>query len=150
MSSAANETGGATVPAGPRGRTGAFLRFLVTGGLSYVVDLGTLIGLNSGAGWSVGAATTGAYVVAFVFTFTLNRLWVFRASEGSPSGQVTRYLVLVGVNYLVTLGIVLGLTALAVPVVVAKTAAVVVIALSNFVVYRGWVFRTPGAPAPPL
>jgi putative flippase GtrA len=131
-------------------RLGSFARFLVTGGLSYLVDVGTLVALNSGAGWSVGAATSGAYLVAFFFTFTMNRIWVFRASGSSAAGQVSRYLVLVGVNYLVTLGIVLGLTSLGVAVVVAKTAATVVIALSNFVVYRGWVFRAPQAPAPPL
>lgn len=133
-----------------RAPLGSFVRFLVTGGLSYVVDVGVLVALNSGAGWSVGAATTGAYLVAFFFTFTLNRVWVFRASESPAVGQATRYLVLVGVNYVVTLAIVLGLTSLDTPVVVAKTAAVVVIALSNFVVYRRWVFRTPNAPAPPL
>jgi putative flippase GtrA len=133
MSSPANQQG--------RAPLGSFVRFLVTGGLSYLVDVGTLVALNSGAGWSVAAATTGAYVVAFFFTFTLNRLWVFRASEDSATGQVARYLVLVGVNYLVTLAIVVGLTALGVPVVVAKTASTVVIALSNFLVYRHWVFR---------
>ena len=126
------------------------MRFLVTGGLSYLVDVGTLVALNSGAGWSVGAATTGAYLVAFFFTFTLNRLWVFRADHSPAAGQATRYLLLVGVNYLLTLGIVLGLNSLGVPVVVAKTVATVVIALSNFFLYRGWVFRAPDAPAPPL
>ena len=133
-----------------RAPLGSFVRFLVTGGLSYLVDVGTLVALNSGAGWSVGAATTGAYLVAFFFTFTLNRVWVFRASGDSATGQATRYLILVGVNYVVTLAVVLGLTELGVPVVVAKTTATVVIALSNFVVYRGWVFRAPEAPAPPL
>jgi putative flippase GtrA len=133
-----------------RRQLGPFVRFLVTGGLSYLVDVGTLVALNSGAGWSVGAATTGAYVVAFLFTFTMNRTWVFRASQAPAAGQVSRYLVLVGINYLVTLGIVLGLTSLGLEVVLAKTVAVVVIALSNFVVYRAWVFRSPQPPAPPL
>lgn len=124
---------------------GAFARFLVTGGISYLVDVGTLVALHSGLDWSLGLATTGAFAVAFVVTFTLNRIWVFQAGEEAAAGQVVRYLVLVGVNYLATLAIVLGLAQVGVPVVVAKTVAVVAIALSNFFLYRAFVFRTTGA-----
>lgn len=128
----------------------AFARFLTAGGASYVVDVGTLVALHSGLDWSVGAATSGAYLVAFFFTFTINRLWVFRAGGSGTTGQVGRYLVLVGINYFLTLGIVLGLTGLGVDVVIAKTVAAAVIAVSNFAVYRFWVFRAPADPLPPL
>lgn len=139
-----------TVKAADPSKWVEFGRFLTVGGLSYLVDVGVLVVLDSWAGWSVPAATTGAYLAAFVFTFTLNRLWVFRAGDGAATGQVFRYLVLVGINYLLTLGIVVGLTELGVAVVVAKTVATGVIAVGNFVVYRAWVFRTPGEPVPPL
>ncbi|WP_377325131.1 GtrA family protein [Pimelobacter simplex] len=123
---------------------GAFARFLVTGGISYLVDVGTLVALHSGLDWPLGLATTGAFAVAFVVTFTLNRIWVFQAGQEAAAGQVVRYLVLVGVNYVATLVIVLGLAHVGVPVVVAKTVAVVAIALSNFFLYRAFVFRTTG------
>lgn len=124
---------------------GAFLRFLMVGGLSYVVDLGTLLLLHDVAGWSVTAATSGAFLVAFVFTFTLNRQWVFPGSDGGVTGQVVRYLILVGANYLATLAIVVGLHAAGAPLAVAKTVAVAVLAVANFFLYRWFVFGTRAA-----
>jgi len=117
------------------------VRFLLVGGVSYVVDLGALLALPHPLGLSLPTATTGAYLVAFVFTFTLNRLWVFGAGEQPVGGQMVRYLVLVGVNYLLTLVLVLGLVRLGVPVAVAKTVSVGLIAVLNFVAYRRFVFR---------
>lgn len=133
----------AAMDAPRRPQAGAFLRFLVVGGLSYVVDLGSLLFLYGLAGAPLAAATTGAFAIAFVLTFTLNRLWVFDAASGGVSGQVVRYLALVGLNYLATLVIVLGLTAAGAPVAVSKTVAVAVIAVANYFLYRHFVFREP-------
>src|SRR3954452_20268239 len=74
--------------------SGTAWRFLVTGGLSYLVDTGTLILLHELSNWPVLWATTGAYLVAFVFIFTLNRVWVFEATDGAMGVQTVRYLIL--------------------------------------------------------
>lgn len=117
-----------------------FVRFLMVGGLSYLIDVGTLVGLDSGLGLPLAVATTGAYLAAFCVTFTLNRLWVFDAGDGSSGGQVLRYFVLVGVNYVLTLVIVLGLVGLGLAPAVAKTISVAVLAVLNFFLYRSFVF----------
>lgn len=115
-------------------------RFLVTGGLAYLVDTGALLSLHELANWPLPWATTGAYVGAFALTFMLNRTWVFDAPSGAMGPQLVRYLILVGLNYLLTLLLVLGLAALGLPVVVAKTISVAVIAVLNFFAYRSFVF----------
>jgi putative flippase GtrA len=118
----------------------AVVRFLVTGGLSYLVDVATFSLAHYGVGLSVPVATTVAYLVTFVVNFRLNQRWVFR-SAGSTRKHVARYLVLVGVNYLLTLALMVLLVDAGVEAVLAKTLTTAIIAVLNFVTYRVWVFR---------
>lgn len=120
--------------------SGSLVRFLLIGGLSYVVDLGVLLVVRDRLDAPLAAATTAGYATGFVVNFGLNRVWAFRSS--SPAGpQVGRYVLLVLANYLLTLAIVLGLTRLGAAVAVAKTVSTVVLAAVNFAAYRWWVFR---------
>lgn len=118
----------------------AVARFLVTGGLSFLVDLGIFAAAHYWLRLSVPAATTLAYVTSFAVNFLLNRRWVFRAA-GQASRQLVRYLVLVAVNYVLTLVLMLVTVGVGVEPLVAKALTTALIASMNFVVYRAWVFR---------
>lgn len=124
-----------------RATRSSVLRFLAVGGLSYVVDAGTLAALHGGLGVPLLAATSVAFATGLAVNFGLNRTVVFAARSGGLPGQFTRYLVLVGVNYLLTLLIVGGLAALGVNYLLAKTIAVALNAMLNYTAYRFWVFR---------
>jgi len=113
---------------------------LIIGVLSFILDAGTLYVTHGVLKVWLPLATTLAYGVAFTVNFSLNRLWAFSSSAAVP-GQATRYIVLTGVNYLVTLLIVNGLAALGMSYLIAKVLATAIIAGINYFAYRNWVFR---------
>jgi putative flippase GtrA len=115
-------------------------RFLLVGGISYAFDLTTLVVLHGVFKIALSVATTLAFAAALAINFGLNRAFAFR-SRSLVGPALVKYLVLVGVNYLTTLLIVLGLTALGLSYVVAKTLATAVNAVMNYVAYRGWIFK---------
>lgn len=116
-----------------------FFGFMGVGILSFAVDAGTLSLLHGLAGCPLPVAVTVAYVLSFGVNFTLNRVGVFRA-DGGPAGQVGRYAVLCLVNYLATLVLVTGLTAVGTHYLVAKTVATGLLVIVNYLVCRAWVF----------
>lgn len=126
----------------PKTRTSSrtVLAYLVVGGASYLVDVGVFLLAGRGLGWDVAAAATVGYWTSVVLNFCLNRSIVFASTQRLRRGAL-RYGVLLLVNYLATLGIVTGLVHLGVVDVLAKTLAVALIAVWNFVLYRSWVFR---------
>ncbi len=66
---------------GRRKMAGEFLRFGVVGTAGFVVDAGVLVGaLALGLGPWLGRLVS--YVAAASLTFTLNRVWTFRARHG--------------------------------------------------------------------
>lgn len=113
-------------------------RYLMIGGLSYVVDVGLLFLLAEVLGAPVWVAGSVSYWTGVLINFSLNRRTM--SSGGRVHAQAVRYGVLLCVNFLVTLGALQLGERLSVPVVVAKTVAVVVLTGANFGLYRRWVF----------
>ncbi|MEV0454675.1 GtrA family protein [Catellatospora methionotrophica] len=118
------------------------VRYLTVGGLSYVADAGGLWLLHGVLSVPLGVAATISFCAAFVVNFGLNRTLVFSSTgqDNPVSGQLVRYVLLVVANYLLTLVLVLGLTGVGLNYLVAKTFAVVAIAVGNYFAYRHWVF----------
>ena len=117
----------------------AAARFLSVGVLSVVVDTALLVVGRELVGLPLAVATTAAFVLTLGVNFWLNLRVVFQA-VGRVAGRLARYLVLVAVNYLLTMVIVLGLAGSGLHYVAAKLTAVAVCAGLNFVAYRHWVF----------
>jgi putative flippase GtrA len=115
-------------------------RFAVIGVLSFVVDAGTLFVAHGLLGIWLPLATAIAYGIAFSVNFGLNRRWSF-ASTGAVGGQVSRYFVLIGVNYVITVALVTGIAAAGLNYLVAKAIVAAVAAVVNYFACRYWVFR---------
>ncbi len=116
-------------------------RFLIVGGLTFVVDVSSLKVGHDGVGLSLPVATVAAFALAFVVNFGLSRQWVFVAGrQADARRQALRFTVLVLANLLSTLVIVVGLAQLGVYYLVAKIIATAVNAVANFFLYRRWVF----------
>jgi putative flippase GtrA len=132
---------GAYVAAADRtGWLGRLVRFLAAGGVSAAIDVGLLALLHSGLGVPLVAATSVAFWVSLGVNFALNRQWVFTHSGPGLHKQMARYLIAVGINYLTTLALVSGLTAVGVAYLVGKLAAMAVTACWNYLLYRFWIF----------
>ena len=125
--------------AAPNERVPRVLRFLVVGGLSAALDVGLLVVLRELVGAPLGVATTVAFWTALVVNFSLHRTWSF-SHASAPAVPFARYLVLVGANYLATLGLVTGGVAVGAPYVLAKVVAIGVGVAWTFVAYERWVF----------
>lgn len=115
------------------------VRYLLAGGISFLVDLGLLALFHSVFGWPVWTATGAAFLISFAFTYTLQRLFSFMAT--TPHGRaLLRYTLLVGFNTLATVAIVSAVNASLVGWVGGKVIATAVTTVWNYFAYKYWVF----------
>ncbi len=138
---------GAGAAAGHHKLSTQLVRFVITGGISAVVDFGLLNLLMLGFGLPHTAAKAISFVAGTTTAYMINRRWTFRAE---PSAK--RFAAIV-VLYAVTFALQVGIFSLLFavlqgtgwPVVAVNTAAFVIaqgIATAvNFVVQRTVIFR---------
>ncbi len=132
----------------PHGRASEFLRFLVVGGLGFIVDASVLLALVHVGGMSRVWARIPSFLVAVTVTWWFHRDFTFDvASHSRPSlREWTRFVIANGLGNGANLAIYWALIVLVdSPLLAALVVASVAAAGINYAMSARWVFRRPKA-----
>jgi putative flippase GtrA len=88
-------------------RTGEIIRFALTGGICFLVELGVLILLKGGLGLDTLIATPVAFLVSVILNYLMCVVWVFKGAKNtnaaSKAGFLMTSLIGLGLNELLML-----------------------------------------------
>jgi putative flippase GtrA len=116
-------------------------RYCLVGASGYVVNLVVFAAILGLFGAHHLSAAVGAFCVAWLNNFVLNRHWTFRRNEGSALGQGARYLVVslvgLGLNLVMLEALVRG----GLSEIPSQAAAIALVTPVVFLLNRRWAFR---------
>ncbi len=115
------------------------VRYLVVGGLCFLFDVTLLWFATAILSIHLVPATAIAFLASFVVTYSMQRFVAF-AADNKVAPSVMRYAILVAANTLVTTAIVWAADEIGWGWLVGKILAVAVTTVTNYFVYRFWVF----------
>ena len=122
-----------------------YLRYIVFGSLSYLIDLGVFLLLYSIVYAPLLLSTSVAFICGLLFSFITNKLFVFKARKETHTHKTVMQIVLYGAlvifnlifTYIfVTYTITAGLSP-----AVSKTFATICVTLWNFILYNKVIFK---------
>jgi len=123
------------------------VRFVISGGLSAVVDFGLLVVLMNLAGLDHTPAKALSFIAGTTTAYLINRRWTFQAEPSKR--RFAAVVVLYGLTFAVQVGLFAWLFPLVLSWTASQTAAQVigfviaqgVATTVNFIVQRGLIFR---------
>jgi len=122
---------------------GQFIRFCLVGGLTALLYGGATFFFLEIVQADYKIAISMAYVVGVSFHFFCSRNVTFAATDAHLGGQLARYLVLLLVNYGLTLGVAMAsVDLLGLSPYLASALSLFIPMLVTFFVLKGWVFAT--------
>lgn len=127
-----------------------FIKLQLTGNILF---WGTFFGyalLHEIVGWPDALALAIASIFAHILFFLVNREWVFDDKTGQRKGsqEVIRFILFMGLNYFINLGIILGLNSyLGITPYAGQFIAGFFFTAWNFIGLRFWVFQEMQHPA---
>jgi putative flippase GtrA len=115
-----------------------FGTFIAGGLLCALVDIGTMqLLLRAGAHFT--GATTAGFLAGLLINYAFHSRVTFNA--GSSTASFARYLCVVGLNYLLTMGCVSLAVALAGMPLAGKIVSLPLVSVSGYLLSKFWIFR---------
>lgn len=115
-----------------------FLVFVAGGALSALVDIGLLQFLAAN-GTDAFVATTIGFLAGLAVNYAFHAKVTFK--NVTSVGTMMRFLCVVGINYLITLGFVAASMAMFQLPIVGKLMSLPVVALNGFFLSKHWIFK---------
>lgn len=127
------------------GRYGLYLRFLISGAVAAVADIGSLYLLTDFIGlWYLNSAIL-AFMISLVVSFSLQKFWTFndqRIDSEIVRKQGLAYIMLAIVNLLANTSLMyVFVDVLKWHYLVSQIIAGILIAISSFLIYRNFIFK---------
>jgi putative flippase GtrA len=122
--------------------------FAILGAFTLSVDLTLLVLLRRWTRLPLPVAVSISYVCAVALNYVLNRTINFR-SRAPVGGEAIRYAVVMLGDYLFTVGVSTGLTAMGLDFRIARLIASFIVAIFLYAASRWWVFRNRLTPPGP-
>ncbi len=120
-------------------------RYVLVGGLSFLVDFGLIVSLRELADAPLWLATSAGFWGSLAFNFSMQRLVTFQ-SRGRWHIHLARYVFLLGINYVATVLLVLSAEAVGVGYAFGKLGSTGLLGVSTYFAYRYWVFHADSPP----
>lgn len=115
------------------------VRYLVAGGLAFLVDVGILALLRQVLDWPLWLATGIAFLLSFFFTYSIQRYFSFESSAAHGVALI-KYAALVGFNTIAVVIIVTLINPTPLGWLGGKIVATALSTVWNYFAYRYWVF----------
>lgn len=117
------------------------VRFCVVGASGYVVNLAVFAAILLVGGLHHIVAAVGAFCVAWLNNFALNRHWTFRDNESPVTVQGARYLATSLVALGLNIAILEALVSAGMNELLGQAIAILVVTPAAFLMNRRWAFR---------
>jgi putative flippase GtrA len=122
----------------------SFIKFLIVGSCAFAVEYGSFYGFYTGLNWRLYIANSISFCLGLLTSFILNRIWTFTHSlpyDKKGTHQLSYYVVLAVINFLLTNLIVEVLARLSVNPLIAKPIAMIVTSLWNYTLFKFFIFN---------
>ena len=116
------------------------VKFLLVGGLSFAIDLGTLALLHEAFHIDLWIATPIAFIISLLFNFIAQRSFTFRSNSRRDASFI-KYIALVIVNTGATDVIVNVIAAAGLSYSIGKVVSTALTMTWNYFLYRHWIFK---------
>ena len=119
-----------------------FARFIAVGGLSYGVQVATMMLFSRGLGLATNVAFTLSFVCSTATHYTLNRFWALPSARSDTWRQAREYLGASAISFVINFAVfhlcldVIGLGKIWATAVAVPPSTVVVFLLLNYRVFR--------------
>lgn len=115
------------------------LIFLIVGGCSAIIDVGSLYVLSKIILTNESLSVSIAFILGLIFNYLCHTYVTFEKS--ATKSNVIKYLIVVLINYLLTLGLIKLQIQFGIAIVIAKIITLPIIAVVTFILSNKWVYK---------